>query len=447
MGPHNVRLRALVWGTIAHNIPRANRIVVSPFFHGFVYAIVKIEQEVKIMAKRRVGNHNGRMRKDGSVFGAKHLDRNFNVANASHIDAEKCSENTYWVNPTFGFTASTFDEFEQKFYECFFSDFIQRTNEKAKQQRHFERMIDVDSMRKNPRTCLEETLVYFGNNKFEKLPRETFDSMMKELVDYIHETFPNCKVVDYAIHRDEQGAEHGEMRLAWLAEKDGVLTINQTKALEQMGFKNNKKRNDNAKIEFTKMIRQKQIEIARAHGLEIEVVPRGKGGLDLVEYQLEQAQQKLEDCQRLVVPESRVQEIKEKARPNKFNKDEVVLPREMFDELVQTAVQCDVYRADNYRLKRERDEPKDYEKAVRGLNNRINNLERMVSALERIQTRMLDFIETFLHRRNIDVSDFKLEYKEMEFAEQQREQKRRSHFFETVLDAEQNYDEIVHRLH
>ena len=39
------------------------------------------------------------------------------------------------------------------------------------------------------------------------------------------------------------------------------------------------------------------------------------------------------------------------------------------------------------------------------------------------------------------------EYKEMEFAEQQREQKRRSHFFETVLDAEQNYDEIVHRVH
>lgn len=439
-----MRLRVLVWGTIAHNIPRANRIVVSSFFHVFDYAIVKIEQGVKDMAKRRAGNHNGRKRKDGSVFGAKHLDRNFDVSNASHIDAERCSENTYWMNPSFGFTAETFDEFEKKFYECHFADFIKRTNEKAIKQRHFERMIDVDSMRANPRTCLEETLIYFGNSKCEKLPRETFDSMMQELVDYIHERFPNCKVVDYAIHRDEQGAEHGEMRMAWLAQKDGILIMNQTKALEQMGFQNNKKRNDNAKIEFTKMIRQKQIEIARSHGLEIETVPRGKGGLDLVEYQLEQAQQKLEDCQRLVVPEQRVQEIKDKARSNKFNKDEVVLPREMFDELVQTAVQCDVYRADNYRLKRERDEPKDYEKAVRGLNNRINNLERMVNALERIQTRMLDFFETFLHRRNIDVADFKLEYKEMEFAEQQREKNRRSHFFETVLDAEQNYDEIVH---
>lgn len=443
-----MRLRVLVWGTIAHNIPRANRIVVSPFFHGFVYAIVKIEQGVKNMAKRRVGNHNGRTRKDGSVFGAKHLDRNFNVANASHIDSERCSENTYWMNPSFGFTAETFDEFEQKFYECYFSDFIQRTNEKAKQQRHFERMIDVDSMRRNSRTCLEETLVYFGNQDCEKLPREMFDSMMKELVDYIHERFPNCKVVDYAIHRDEKGAEHGEMRLAWLArDKDGVLIMNQTKALEQMGFSNNKKRKDNAKMEFTKMIRQKQIEIARSHGLEIEVVPKGKGGLELVEYQLEQAQQKLDDCQRLVVPESRVQEIKEKARPNKFNKDEVVLKRDDFEKIVQTAVQCEVYQKDNERLKRERSEPTDYKKALHGLNNRINNLERMVQALENVQQRLLNFIESFLDRRNIDVSDFKLEYKEMEFEQQQREQQHRSRFFRTVLDAEQNYDEIVHRLH
>lgn len=439
-----MRLRVLVWGTIAHNIPHANRIVVSPFFHVFDYAIFKIEQGVKIMAKRRAGNHNGRTRKDGSVFVAKHLDRNFDVSNASHIDAERCCENTYWMNPTFGFTAETFDEFEKKFYECHFAEHIKRTNEKAVKQRHYERMIDVESMRSNPRTCLEETLIYFGNNKCEKLPRETFDSMMQELVDYIHERFPNCKVVDYAIHRDEQGADHGEMRMAWLAEKDGVLTINQTKALEQMGFQNNKKRNDNAKKEFTMMIRQKQIEIARAHGLEIETVPRGKGGLDLVEYQLEQAQQKLEDCQRLVVPEERVQEIKQCARPNRFNKDEVVLKKDDFDELVQTALQCDAYRRDNYRLKRERDEPSDFTKTIHGMNSRINNLEKTVNAFERIQQRLLNFIETFLQRRNIDVSDFKLEYKEMEFVEKQREQQRHSRFFTTQIDAREDYDEIVH---
>lgn len=387
--------------------------------------------------RRRVGNHNGRKRKDGSVFGARHLDRNFNVANAPHIDAEKSCENTYWMNPSFGITASTFDDFERQFYEKYFADFIKRTNDKAIQQRHFERMIDVDSMRKNPRTCLEETLVYFGNQKFEKLPREMFDSMMQELVDYIHQTFPNCKVVDYAIHRDEQGAEHGEMRMAWIAQdKDGILIMNQTKALAQMGFENNKKRNDNAKMRFTKMIREKQIAIARSHGLEVELIPRekGKSGRDLAEYQLQEIQQKFDNLQKLVVSKERVEEIKEIARPNKLNKNEVVLHRDDFDELVQTALQCEAYGREALRLQNERGVPDDQKEEIEKLKRRVNYLERLVEALQKMQQKLLDLIERFLQKRNIDVAEFKMEYREEEMEVKRRAEQKHAMYFETHFD-------------
>jgi hypothetical protein len=119
----------------------------------------------------------------------------------------------------------------------------------------------------------------------------------------------------------------------------------------------------------------------------------------------------------------------------------------MFDELVQTAVQCEKYRQDNYRLKRERDVPQDYKKEIFELRGQVNNLERLVQAIQKVQTKLLNFVEDFLQKRNIDVSDFKLEYKEMEVAEQQREQHSRSRFFESQVQAQDDYDEIVHRLH
>ena len=43
----------------------------------------------------RASRHNGRSGKHG-IYDAKHNDRNFDVSNSEHIDAEKTKRNIYW---------------------------------------------------------------------------------------------------------------------------------------------------------------------------------------------------------------------------------------------------------------------------------------------------------------------------------------------------------------
>lgn len=43
----------------------------------------------------RASRHNGRKGKNG-VYDVKHNDREFNVENSEHIDAERAKQNVYW---------------------------------------------------------------------------------------------------------------------------------------------------------------------------------------------------------------------------------------------------------------------------------------------------------------------------------------------------------------
>ncbi len=104
------------------------------------------------------------------------------------------------------------------------------------------------------------------------------------------------------MHIDEANP-HIHERKVWTAHDGDMLIINQEKALAEMGIERpdtSKKvgRKNNAKMTYTKICREKLIEIARAHGIEIEDVPRdpSKSGMKLMRYKYEKLK---EDCEEM----------------------------------------------------------------------------------------------------------------------------------------------------
>ena len=101
-----------------------------------------------------------------------------------------------------------------------------------------------------------------------------------EQIEWEAKTFPNIKILDIALHTDEPGADHIHMRKVWTAVDDhGALQVNQTKALETMGIERpdtskKKDRNNNAKMVYSKIIREHFIEVCKNHDIEIEEVPK-----------------------------------------------------------------------------------------------------------------------------------------------------------------------------
>lgn len=60
--------------------------------------------------------------------------------------------------------------------------------------------------------------------------------IIQEQINWEQKQFPGLKVLDVALHMDEQGAPHIHERRAWVyTDKAGNLAISQNKSLEQMG--------------------------------------------------------------------------------------------------------------------------------------------------------------------------------------------------------------------
>lgn len=294
---------------------------------------------------RRVTQHKGRTHKNGAVFSAEHPDRNFTMGKDSHIDPTLSHKNVYWMNPELGIETRTFAEFEQEFYKRYFARHVIATNEKHEKTRHYERMIDSEKLRRSPRTAVEDTLLYFGDKK-NPLPDDVFDALVSEFVEWHKQTFPQCVILDYAIHRDEpNSATHCELRSVFCAvHEDGYLYPNQTKALEQMGIQNNGQKRDNAKKEYTKMCREKQAEILVAHGYAVELAPKhGKGGQTLEEFKRDRAIEERKEQEKFIIHPEEKEKIESQIRPNRFNKDEVVMPKELAEKLVTSSLERDKY--------------------------------------------------------------------------------------------------------
>lgn len=245
--------------------------------------------------------HNGRTSRLGA-FTPKHNDRNFNISHAEHIDPERVQNNRYW-----NWTGKeiTFEAAEIAFYEKHIQQHLDAQNARYRAQRHAERVKSMDEYRRSPQTCPEEVILQIGK-RGDTIPADMMARIIQEQINWEQKTFPGVRVLNVALHMDEQGAPHIHERRAWVyTDKDGNTAISQNKSLEQMGVElpnpdRPRGRFNNQKQTFSKRCREHLLQICREHGLEIEEIPqeKSKSGRTLEDYQAGEAEKRAADAER-----------------------------------------------------------------------------------------------------------------------------------------------------
>ena len=254
----------------------------------------------------RASRHNGRSGKHG-VYDVKHNDRDFDVNNSEHIDAERTKQNVYWdcyqgycLNGATSERKMTFTEIEKAYYFEHYGDYVYAQNERNVKGGHAERNRTVDDVLKNNKTCPEESLLQLGNidcsvspDVLAKVVAEFFEEFEKRYGSHVH-------ILDWALHLDE-ATPHVHVRQVYDAlNKYGELCPMQDKALEELGFKlpdstQKKGRFNNRKMSFDAECRQLFLDIAQKNGvlLECEPIYGGASYLEKHDYIIEKQKQQI----------------------------------------------------------------------------------------------------------------------------------------------------------
>ena len=239
------------------------------------------------MGKFRATRHNGRSGKEG-VFKAGHNDRSFAVEHADHIEASKSWQNVYWdcyqgfnisdVNHNRPERKFNFEQVEEAFYFNQFGDSIDAQNERHVKSRHTERIRTADQIRKDKKTCPEESIYQMGTKDGYE-DHILFTQVVAEVIQEIEKRYgDHIKVLDWALHMDEATPHIHERHVFFADDGYGMSFPKQEKACEEMGFDlpypdKRKGKFNNRKMSFDEEIRKLYIEIAEKHGVTIEKIP------------------------------------------------------------------------------------------------------------------------------------------------------------------------------
>ena len=247
-------------------------------------------------SKIRATRHNGRAGKNG-VFTTKHNDRNFDVTHAEHIHPAKTQENVYWdcLNGMRTGERSadvpSFEEVERIFYERHYSDYVAGQCARNAERRHTERNRTVEQIRRDKRTCPEETIFQFGKEGSGATPEQLLTIFTAFKQQFEERYGKHVHMLDWAMHCDETTVHIQERHCFDYVNKYGEVEPKQEKALALMGIPLPQPdkppgRYNNRKITFDAMNRLMLIEIAKARGLDIEeqVKYGGKNHLEKLDY-------------------------------------------------------------------------------------------------------------------------------------------------------------------
>lgn len=282
----------------------------------------------------RASRHNGRKGKNG-VYDVKHNDREFNVGNSEHIDAERAKQNVYWdcyQGYSFGESGReermSFTQVESEYYYEHYWEHVQEQNRRNEEARHGERNRSVEDLLKNSKTCPEESLLQLGNidrsvpaSVLAKVVAEFFEEFERRYGSHVH-------ILDWALHLDE-GTPHVHERHVFDARnRYGELCPQQEKALEELGFElpdptKKKGKYNNRKMSFDAECRRLFLEIAQRNGVQVECEPIYGGAtyLEKQDFIIENQKRRLEEKQaelqeitmKVADMESFVEEIAEEA--------------------------------------------------------------------------------------------------------------------------------------
>ena len=246
----------------------------------------------------KLTRHNGRAGKNGT-YNPRHNDRNFDVENSEHIDAERARQNIYWDCYQGIRTGSSqeqdadnqysFDKIEKAYYFEKYFDFVSAQNERNEKTRHTERNRTVDDLLKNNKTCPEETIYQIGTIEESAsaedlllIATEFFEELDRRFGEHVH-------ILDWALHLDE-GTPHIHERHVFDCEnKYGELSPQQEKALEFLEIPlpdpdKPKGKNNNRKKTFDAVCRTILFDISKRHGLCLDEEPV-YGGREYLEKQ------------------------------------------------------------------------------------------------------------------------------------------------------------------
>ena len=247
----------------------------------------------------RVTMHSSRTDKKNKVYATKHNDRNFDTTEDEHIHDKKSSQNWLWHCYKKTDKDLTFDEVEQRFYETHFAKSLEAKNNRYMKQRHKEKVKSIEQYRKSAKSCPEEVIYQIGKVD-ETVNPKLLQKIIIDQVSWEMKTFKNVKILDTALHVDEDAAPHLHLRKVWIANTADGLTVNQSKALKAMkidrlDMSKAESRTNNAKQTYTKLCREHFIDLCKQYNLEIETTAKeaSKTGLDLIEYKRRQEEKKV----------------------------------------------------------------------------------------------------------------------------------------------------------
>lgn len=313
----------------------------------------------------RAMQHNSRANASGSVHGAKHNDRNFDVTQADNIDSSRTDQNVYWH--CYPEEALTFEEAELKFYKEHFGDQLDRTNKAYTDNGHPERCKSMEDWKKVKRNAPEETVMQVGNID-EHIDR---DQLLEAYLEYnarmeAWNRAHGCPYtqLNYALHADE-AVPHIQARRVWhYTDKEGALKIGQEKALAAAGVplphpEQAPGRHNNRKMVFDQLCREKWLDVLHERGLDVEriPVPDGKHNLDKQDMIREQNKQLVKENAALMDAVKPSEDL-EAIQGSKTITGKVAVPAADFAALEAAARATAAYkreleqeRAKNFRLK------------------------------------------------------------------------------------------------
>lgn len=228
--------------------------------------------------RRRVTvSHAVKSPKNGLCL-AEHCDRDESIKGGS-FDRERSYLNIYWTHDGSG---KPFKEVEKEYYEKEYREALEAQNGRAEKSGHTERVRTMDEYRKMPQHAPTETLIYLGDVKCEDVGEEVWKDVVNEYVGQMEALYPNYKVLDWALHRDEKGANHVHLRGVFTAhDKDGRKIADRTKALVEMGVerpepKEKRSRENNEVMTWTEYSRAVLKDIVRERGIEFIEEPQDR---------------------------------------------------------------------------------------------------------------------------------------------------------------------------
>ena len=274
----------------------------------------------------KLTRHNGRAGRHGA-YNPKHNDRRFDLKNSEHINEEKAKQNLYWdCYQGFHTPGSreeedrivySFEEIEKAFYQERYDAFCAGQHERNRKTGHTKRDRSPEDLRKDKKTCPEESLIQIGTMEQSVSPEVLARIATEFFEEFRHRFGAHIHILDWSLHLDEATPHIHERHVFDCENQYGEIAPQQEKALELLGFElpdpeQKPGRRNNRKMHFDAACRALLFQITEKHGLHLdqEVEYGGRAYLEKQDYILQKQRETLSlQEQKIEEKESELEEL------------------------------------------------------------------------------------------------------------------------------------------